>query len=162
MGTGLGAFPGLPEEEKNNRGSYVAFLQCGIKIAELCYLPTTWRAVFYSSCKSQELALKHTRKYSRPSVELLAENRPAYPTEDSNKKFRTPHKYFLLVERHKQIYYLPNDKYLYCDFHFFLADFKGHTHPLSGKIPLKKMKIVCRRPLTVLTISTIHQETVFV
>ena len=40
-----------------------------------------------------------------------------------------------------------NEKYFYCDFHIFLADFKRPAHPLSGKIPLKNMKIDCRRPL---------------
>ena len=40
-----------------------------------------------------------------------------------------------------------NQNYFYCDFHIFLADFKRPTHPLSGKIPLKNMKIDCRSPL---------------
>ena len=40
-----------------------------------------------------------------------------------------------------------NEKYFYCDFHIFLADFKRHTHPLSGKSPLINMKIDCRCPL---------------
>ena len=39
-----------------------------------------------------------------------------------------------------------NEKYFYCDFHIFLADFKRHTHPLSGKSPLINMKIDCRCP----------------
>ena len=40
-----------------------------------------------------------------------------------------------------------NEKYFYCNFHVFLADFKRPAHHLGGKIPLKNMKIDCRRPL---------------